>query len=257
MTMTEDRFDAPPLGHNKPPVQTLPERLKEDHAELVGLVDAIAARANDLPKEIGDDEQLKLVAEVGAVAAAEWANTDNARKREKDPFLNASREVDAFFKPFLERLERIKKLLAQRAAKYQDDKEAAARRLQEEAARAARAELEERRKAAEEAARAGRTDDAMDELREAEAAETALREAEAAPEVETVRTDSGVTVAGRKEWAFEIADYDAIPLSKLKPYLDREAVEKAIRSYLKFAKGDAKLEGVRFFQKSAAQFRRG
>ncbi len=259
-TTAAARSDAPPpLGHNNPPEPTLVERLAANHDEALRTVEAIAARANSAPEKIESDLVLASVGEVAAEAARAWKELDAERSREKEPFLKAGREVDAFFKPALDRLDRIKRALTDRVNVYQRAKAAEARRRQQEAEAEARRKAEEARRQAEEAAKHGRADDALAALEDAAAAEREAREAVAATptaaESTRLRTASGTTITTRTTMAFEVEDYDAIPLDKLRPYLDRAAIDKALRAYLKVAKGSAKLPGVRFFEEEAAQFR--
>jgi hypothetical protein len=252
--------DPAPIGHNQPPEPTLIERLGEVYSLEIDRAVRMADRANAAPAIIATDEQLAQIGEIGAEAGKIFKELDALREVEKKPFLEAGRAVDGYFKPALDRLERIKKAMTDRATVYQRAKAAAAREAREAAEREARERADAARREAEKAAAAGRADDAIADLEAAQAAEQQAAQARQAAAATSAADDTRLragetTITTRTEWAFEIADYDAIPLDKLRPYLDRAAVEKALRQFLKFSKGSSPLPGVKFFQQETAQFR--
>ena len=86
-------------------------------------------------------------------------------------------------------------------------------------------------------------------------AERAERQANAST-ADTVRTKvGGVIASATTKWDFEITDYDAIDLNKLRPFLIRADVEKAVRSFVRIQKGSAVIPGVRVFEDVKATFR--
>ena len=92
----------------------------------------------------------------------------------------------------------------------------------------------------------------------AEEAEENARRAEAAARAKSadltrVRSASGAVATTRTSWAFDITDLDAIPLDKIRPYLARDAIEKALRTAVRFGARD--IAGVRIFQDDKATFR--
>lgn len=251
--------DAATIGHNRPPEPTLKERLAEAYADRVAAAAAIAERATAQPKEIDSDETLKIVGDIAADAQKLWKNLDTARANEKAPFLQAGREVDGYFATVLERLERIKGAMLLRATLYNRAKADKERRARDEAARKAREEEEAKRREAEQAAAAGRTDDAMADLEDAQRAAAQAAEAQAAvaapaADLTRVRTDSGTTISTRTEWTFEIVDFSKIELNALRPYIKRDAIEAALRQYVKM--GNRELAGVRIYQDEKAQIGR-
>lgn len=248
------------IGGNLPPEPTIIERLKETYSLEVGAVDDLAARANAAPAEIRSDDELAAIGDIAAAAGKKQRELDTLRETEKRPFLAAGREVDGFFKTPIDRLDRIKRAMTDRATKFQRAKADAERRAREEAERRARAEAEERRLQAEKAAAAGRIDDAVAEAEAAAQAERAARQATAetaakASDMTRVRSESGTLITTKTEMAFEVENYDAIPLDKLRPYLDRAAIDKAIRAFMKINKAASRLGGVRFFEAETAVFK--
>lgn len=249
-----------PIGHNQPPEPTLIERLSEVYSLEIDRAARLAKRANAAPAAVANDDDLAAIGEIGAEAGKLWKQIENLREIEKKPFLDAGKTVQNYFSPTLDRLERIKKAMTGRATVYQRAKATAARAARDAAEKEARERADAARREAEKAAAAGRADDAIADLEAAQAAEQqaaqARRDAAATSAADDTRLRAGeTTITTRTEWAFEIADYDAIPLDKLRPYLDRTAVEKALRQFLKFNKGASALAGVRFFQQEIAQFR--
>lgn len=257
MTMT-DRSDAPGLGHNRPPEPTIPERLADTYTELMAQADAIAKRANDAPKIVPDDAGLAAIGDIGAEALKLWKQADADRQNEKAPYLTAERQVDGFFKPVLERLDRIKRAMLDRATAYNRAKAEAERKQREEAARREREEAEARKREAEQAAADGRVEDAMADVQAAEqaqdnAAAAAAHAAAPAADMTRVRSEAGTVITTATRWRHEITDFDAIPLDRLRAYIKRDAIDAALRQFVK--NGHRQLPGVRIYQEEAAQFR--
>lgn len=243
--------DAPPrAGHNNPPAPTVAERLAEIYGLEIAKVEALAERANNAPKEITNAEQRAIVADIAADADALGKALDRLREVEKKPHLDAGRAIDAYFKENgTVRTGRIEAAMTQRLTAYRKAELAAEQKRQEEAARKAREQAEAASFDAAIAEAEGRHDDAEADTFRAAASEAAAEQIadSQAPRQATV-TAAGTRVSDKTALTFEIVDYDAIPLDKLRPYLKREDVEKALRAYLRFAKENAKLPGVRFFE---------
>lgn len=254
---SEKAFDRQGIGGNLPPA-TLRDRLALDHAPLAEEVENLAAKANAAPKIVDSDQAANLVGDLIKEIAAEAKRVNGTREAEKEPFLKGGREVDGFFKAFSDRLDRMKDGLQARITAFLRAKAAEARRLQEEEANRLRFEAEQRRLEAEQAAKAGRMDDAQADMREAIAAEDGAHEASLAAsskpaDLARTRSDSGTLSTLKATWTFEIADWDSVDLTKLRPHLKRDDVEKAIRRYVQV--GGRELAGVRIFQDEHAVIR--
>lgn len=249
---------AAPIGHNAPP--PLRDILAENHASLLREVEALADRANAAPRQINDDADFDTVGTLAKDAGALVRRVDGFRKTEKEPYLQAGREVDGFFGAMTDRLDRIKAAFQKIADDHMRAKAAEERRRREEEARKAREEEERQREIARRAEEANRakTAEKHDAKADALAEKAAIAEASAqasAADLTRTRTASGTLATARTEWAFEITDVDAIPLDKLRPYLPRAEIEKAIRAYVRFHKDAAPLAGVRIFEDVRASFR--
>jgi hypothetical protein len=245
-------------GHNRPPEPTLPERLAETYAAALTDLDALAATANKLPKEATTDEERDACAEGAADAATQRRALDAARIAEKAPFLKGEREVDGFFRDPLARADRIEKALTQRVTIYNRAKKKREDDARAESERQAREEAAEKQRLAEEAMAAGRTEDAMADLADAaKASDVADDIAQAPPiEPEPVRTATGVTITPATKWTFEITDLAKVDLEALRPFIKPDAIEAAIRAFVRINKGGRQITGVRIFEDDTAKIRR-
>lgn len=247
---------SPSIGHNRPPII---EVLSDTQAALLGEVEALARLAGGAPTEVQGEADLDTMGKLVRAAADLWKRADAARAAEKEPYLVGGREVDGFFKTPLDRLDRIKKVMTDRASIYQR-KVAEEKRVRAEAeAKRLRDEAAARDKAAETAldegltARAGiNADQAKYARQHAEAAEATA----AAPVAELTRTvtQSGILAGAKSAWTFEITNVSEIPLEKLRLYIKPEAIEAAIKAAVKMGVRD--LAGVRIFEQATATFRR-
>lgn len=245
------------IGHNRAPISDV---LAEQYSDLAARVEAIATRANLAPKAIATDTDLNTIGALIRDTRELSGETDKKRESEKRPYLQAGRDVDAFFKVFTDRLDRISTVFKKIADDHARAVAAEARRRAEDEARKAREEADRQAEIARRAEEANRLKTAEKHEAKAEAAEQRAEQAEAvaassAADLVRSRTDSGILSTARTEWAFEITDYDAIPLDKLRPYLKREHVEQAIRAFVKLQKQAAALPGVRVFEDVKSSFR--
>ncbi len=234
------------------------ERLSEDHKSLFDSVEAIADRANNGPREIKSGDDLDACGKLVKDAGALWKKADTARKDEKQPYLDAEREVDDFFRDALARLKRIKDAFEGVGTAYQRKVDAEKRRAAEEEAQ--RLRDEESARLAEAAKAAAENRAPIAEVQEALAEDAGDRAARAeevahasAADLTRTTTTSGITVSASSPWTFEITDYAAINLNDLRPYFKREDVEKAIRLAVK--QGLRHHIGINIFQDVKARFR--
>jgi hypothetical protein len=256
MADDEDRHG---IGGNSPPLE---EVLADTNKALIEEIGPIALRANTLAAEVKNgiktEEQLGKVGELVTDAKALARRIEGRRVEEKKPHLEAGRTVDSFFATYTDRLDRIETAFTSAASAYQRDKVAKQRREAEEAARKLRDEEERKRQEAEKAKRPETVERKLDEADElaAQADAAEARAASSDHELAKVKTETGVTAGASKGYTFKITDYEAIPLDKLRPYIKREEIEKALRSFAKIHKAAASLPGVHFEEEIKASFRR-
>lgn len=243
------------MGGNNPPLE---ETLADTHKTIVAEFDMLILRANATSREVKDDDALGKIGEIVTDALALSKRLDVKRVDEKEPFLTGGRKVDAFFKQYTERLDRVASVFTDIASVYQREKAAAAARKANEEAQRLRDEEERLRKEAEAAKRpatAARKEDAADEAG-AKADDAEARAAVAANDFTKVKTDTGVTAGAKKDWTFEITDYEVIPLDRLRPYFKRSEIESALKAHVRIHKGASPMPGVHFKEEVKATFRK-
>lgn len=245
------------IGHNLPPTDADPlrDRLSEEHAALMKRRDELLEATDRAPAVIEDEDTAgKMTDFIKQVQAAIKA-AEGARVAEKEPFLAAGRTVDGWFKKMTDPLADAKKKLERVLTEYQRKKAERERREREEAARREREEAE--RAAREAAERAAALQSEADlagaivaEEAAAQAAADAARAAQAAAakpaDLSRSRGDYGGVASLRTFWDFEGLDRDALDLEALRPHIPADALEKAVRSFVKA--GGRQLRGVRIFE---------
>lgn len=248
------------VGGNNPPEPTLVEKMTEAAAPLVKELDALAEKANALPKTVKSDEENLEVGAVVKEARSISKRVEALRVEIKAPIIQAGKDVEAFFGVPADRLKRIITTLEDRGTAFVNAKAAGERRLREEQARIAREKAEEERRKADAAADAGRVQTAAKAEGRAEAAEDQARRFEMAAEksnADLVRArGAGWTVATAKtKQDIRIVNFAEADLETLRPFLDREQVLKAARAWLKVTKGTEALKGFEIFDDLKAQYR--
>lgn len=279
------------IGGNNPPeliadAAGLNAKLPVDYAQSLQETSKALADANrDIPKIVENDTQMAVVTRTVVELRRLIQTIDSHRVKEKAPYLAAERAVDTFFKGMTDRLETAKTVIEKRGNIYNQQKAAAERAERERQAREAterlRQEQEEaariaREKAEAEAAAArARNPDRKEELREAVgaiedklidqsaqvqvAATIAQEAAQAASEktAELVRTrfDGGYMATGRQVGYVEITDYDLLPLDKLRPYIPRDALEKAVKAFARQTQHKESLPGAIIEMRDATVYR--
>ena len=247
------------MGGNLPP--PLRAILAEKYEPLNTAIEGILERHDNAPVKVASDADDAFIGAIVVDARKVWKQVEDSRDAEGRPHLEAKREIDGYFKGLGERIERVIKDLERSGKAYRDEKIAAARRQAEAEAREREAEAARQRKLAEDEATRGRPNaaarhaDKADEEQEAALAAAASANARAA-DIPRHRTD-GVTASTRTEWAFEITDYAAIAatLGPLGPYLARDAIDKAVRAYVRIHKNTAPLAGVKIFEDAKARYK--
>ena len=251
--MTDKTEQAPGIGHNAPPIE---EILADTRSALLARVEPIAERANGLPKKIASEDDLALVTPVVVDAKALAKEIENARRDDKQPYLDGGRAVDAFFKPHKDRLDRIASVFERLASDFQREKIRQERARAEESERKAAAEAERLRKEAEAAKKPETQQRKLDAAAEADnAADRAAAAASRSGNELGKVTTAGGTARAQTFWNFAIDNYGEVDLNAIRDFIDREAVEKAIRAKIKIQKGNTDIPGVRVFEDVKASIR--
>jgi flagellar biosynthesis GTPase FlhF len=242
------------FGSNKAPITVV---LETDFADLTAEVEEAISKAEALPGLVKSEQDLGTIGSCIADIRALAKKLDGVRVEEGRPLLDATKSLNEFFKGLAGRLSDVTEPLQRAADDYARRKAAEERAKREQEAAEARRREEEARRKAEKA----KTEDAAilaNARVELASANTERAEQEAAVSAaDLVRTrTNGVTASAKTEWSFRIANYAAIDLNALRPYLARADVEKAIRSMVRIQKGDTSLPGVEVFEDIKSTFRR-
>ena len=234
----------------------------ERHGALVRRRDDLLQAVDRVPATVEDEQTAGDVGDFIKQLDAGRKAAEGARVAEKEPFLEGGRTVDGWFKKITEPLAKAKTEIEGRLNIYLGKKAAAARKAREEVERKAREEavrlaadaalLEENAKdattldnavAAEEAAKVA-----------AKTAAKAQQEATAKPaDLSRIRGDYGAVASLRTHWTFDDLDRPALDLESLRQHLSTDALEKAIRSFIKA--GGHELDGVRIFETTSTVVR--
>lgn len=251
------------IGHNAGNMaESLRDDLSEKHQDVRTRAAELIAAADRVPASVDSDETAGKIGDFIKQITACHKAAEGARVAEKEPHLAASRIVDGFFKAITDPLEKAKKDIERRLTAYLREKADAERRAREEAARIEREAAEAARKAAEEAERQAQDSATLQTAIDAEAAakqaaadaEKARKAAEVnAAELSRNRGDYGSVSSLRTFWDFSDLDRAALDLETLRHHLPTDALEKAVRSFIKA--GGRDLRGVRIFENTQAAVR--
>lgn len=243
----------PGRDHNNPP--SLVELLEEETLDLRTRRDELLGSVSRVPASIEDEDTNKRAADLVRMVTACRKKAETNRVDRKEPFLAAERSVDAAYKKITDPLDLAKKQVEQRMTAFQRAKADAERRAREAEARRQWEEAERQRQEAAAAAAAMRTEEDLEAAAAAEDrakqqaadAERARREAAAKPaELSRSRGDFGAVASLHTFWNFADLDRDTVDLEALRQHLPIDAIEKAVRSFIKA--GERKLRGCTIFE---------
>jgi hypothetical protein len=252
------------IGDNSPPpeIEILRERLSDSNVTLLARRDELLASLPRVPAIIEDEQTCGKVADLIKLFTACAKSAEGARIAAKEPFLESGRAVDGFFKQIIDPLTKAKITIETKLTAYQRiqvaeerrRREAEEQRQREEASRLAR-------EAAEQAALMRSQTDldaavSADELaRQAAAdAERAAKAAAVKPaELSRARGDFGAVASLRTWWDMRDLDRDVVDLEALRPHIALDAIEKAVRSFIRA--GGRKLRGAAIFENTTSQVR--
>lgn len=210
-----------------------------DTNELLVAASMRLQEANQLT--IATAEDLDAASDLFNATKNERDAHERSRVVEKEPHLEAGRQVDAKWKPILTTLDSASTAIANKIRTFRREME---RRAEEEQRRLREQQEKERQRLARQAEKAeakGLTDTADALIREAETMQPAIVEPAMPKRI------PGVQMA--EHWAFEIEDPDKLPREYLIP--DQQAIRRVVQAM----KGRTSISGVRVYQED--QVRRG
>lgn len=266
----------PPLGHNRPAdwislgldgrialdAAAMRDWLAGEIEHLTGRRDALLGSFGRCPNVVNDEETAKKVADLIKAIAACIKNAEADRVSRKEPILEAARVTDGVYRAVTDPLAKAKTTVEGRLTLYQREVAAAERRRREAEETAAREEAARRAREAAEAAARLRTEEDLARAISAEElakramadAEWAAKEAAAKPaELSRQRSDLGSVASLRTFWDFADLDRAALDLEALRPHLQMEALERALRSFVKA--GGREIRGARIFENTTTSVR--
>lgn len=259
--------EAPPgPGHNLPPTrgEIVADEIKNRTTPLRQRIAELEVGLLRVPQEI-DSTNAETATDFVKQVKRALGDAEKLRKDMKQPSLDEGRAIEAAFKALVKDCagwvkgvqDRIDTYRQKKAAEETAAKEAALERARKTEAEAL-AEAEQKRQEGEEMAIAAQTQAdrtaAAAKLAEAKDADSTAETAQAQAVQTTralkqptqIRGDYGAVATGQKHWTFEIENYDHVNFWTLRPYIGREAIEKAIRAFI--ADGGRDLAGVRIFE---------
>lgn len=264
---------AADIGHNNPPPADMArdefdarlDALLDEQGIDRSRIDAVVASAGRALCE--DDEQAGRCGDLIRQIRSLSGLVNQAHSEVKAPYLAAGRAVDDKKNTLNAPLDAAKRSVDNLLSAHMQRKEAAAReeqRRREQEERDRRAEQEriareqeaERRRLAEENRYQRAVGELVgDPLPEPEPMPAPEPEPEVVHQAASiaVRSDMGVSVSGKKNWTYEITDYDSALLSMANNATVKEAVEKAVSAQVRA--GVREIAGVRIFQSIKANVR--
>jgi hypothetical protein len=238
------------IGHNSGlSPEAVRQILDQDFFDLVQRTAELEAAAKRVPEKVTDDTMSGMVADQVQQIRDHIKALSDAHEEQKKPFLLCGKVVDQFFNPSIKDLTALKDAVLRRNTVYLQAKERKAREAAEAEAKAAR-------EAAERIANTATTDAEIDlAIEQEEIAEAAAAKA-VAPANELTRLHGSLGTATSLRnfgWKHRNVDRGKLDLESLRPYLPAEAIDQALRAYIR-ANGDnpRALNGVEFFEDKRA-----
>lgn len=253
-----DAAAEPGIGHNRAPTlaEELADSLPQDLADELKRTADLLAGCERLPEAIDDEVTAGKFSDFIGQLEGHVRLLEKRRKEQKEPYLRAGDYVDDWFRAEKDRLTKSAAPIQARLGAYQEAQEekrrAEQKRLADEAAAREQAALDAA-KAAMAEGDIDKAESAIDAAVEHRAeAQTHAHLAGAKPNELTRVRGAGSLSWLQETWTFEITSQKHIPLVTLRPYLALDAIEAAIRRFMKANEADIKsgkatLKGVRFF----------
>lgn len=248
------------VGSNMPPLdllvgEALREKLRDENQDLIKRCEELLAAADRIPGSIDDEQTAMKGADFSRQLSAAIKQADVKRVGAKEPYLEGGRNIDGFFTAISNPLERAKAKIGELLTIYQRTKAEAERRRREDEERRRREEAERlAREAAEAAAKVADEKSLQAAIEQERVAKEAVADvvkanvaAEAkSSELSRTRGEYGAVASLRTYWTFSDIDRAALDLDKLRMHIPLDALERAVRAYIKV--GGRELRGVKIFE---------
>lgn len=261
VALAEDRLA---IGGNMPPpdVDPLLDRLRDNHADLIKRRDELLGGIERAPAVIEDEDTAGRMADFVRLQIDKFIkHAKVVHQDEKKYFLDSGRTVDGFKDFLIDDILAGKKMLNAARIAFADKKAAAEKRRRDEEAYKARKAQKALDRAAEEAAAKLRNETDLNAAIVAEeaaeaarlTAEKAAKEAAAKPaELGRTRGEYGSLTTLKQFWDFSDLDRATLDLEALRDHIPGDALEKAVRSWIKankdYLEGGRRIDGVRIYE---------
>jgi len=243
----DDMFETtevkPGIGHNRAPatvtvdlayaaaqkiIPDLPAWLEERHAKIEARVKELIEASGRAPEKIkvADNTTAEKFSDLRKQIQTAIKAANAARLDDKKVFDEPGKVIHSFWTKRIDSLEAIQGRIDRTLKVWMMENEAAAKKAADEARR-----KEEERVAKLQAK--GKTVEPVDV-------------APVEPERPRVSGDLGSTTSTRKVWTFRDLDRNEIDLEALRPYLTLEAIEGAVRQYIRA--GNRNIKGATVFE---------
>lgn len=234
------------IGHNRPEPASVADWLAVEYSLQEEDAQKQLSLARSLPEVVEDDDDLAKYTVVITGIRTVIKNGEAARVKEKDPYLKTERAIDAFFKGIETRLAKAAGVLERRVHEHQMRKLAEERRRREQEAAEREREADEARKKME---RARSIEKVAEREIEAHLADMRAQQADAmtqAKPADMVRTrvEGGPLVTASRVPFVDVTDYDKLDLEKLRPYIARDALMRAVRAWARLTNHQEKMDGA-------------
>lgn len=262
-----DNEITPGIGHNVPPtpsVATQGEMQAFLEAGLSGLMtrrSEVSDGLDELPVEIGDDDEAQIVIENLGMADKFCTTAEEARKEITRPYLDTQRYVKSWFDALVHPVQLRRQRVRLTLTAYQQKVAAAERQRREAEARIAEAEA--KRKADEAAAALREQQNAADvEAKMAQAAKAAAEADRATSDAAGTQADMsrargvyGSVASLRTVWKWRVTDRNAVPREFM--MIDEAKVREAARERDPDSKKPtAVIPGIEWYAEAVSQVRR-
>lgn len=291
MTMTDNPREA--IGGNQPPdyAQEVIDRLAREYPHVDRETAALLDEARTLPNPM-TDESLPDYTRIVKAGRDLFTRLDTMHDAEKQPYLRGGQGCDGFFFTFMDKIKRRTgtrgakpgmldilqaridnfaeaKRVAEEQRRRQEAIEAERKRLAAEAARIQAEQEAEAARLAAERARKPHTQEAkeevaahaetqataarIEEFQAANTAEIATIQAAAKPaDMIRTRMEEGILTSAKRDDA-TVTDYDAIDLNKLRPFINRDALDKAVRQWARNTNYAEPMAGVQITRRTGGR----
>lgn len=245
-----DDRPGPGRGHNEAPpaAQSITDQMMRDYAELVKSKDHLLATTARFGTKVNNKTELGTFSHAVVDMRDTIARSKAFHKKEKEPYLRGGQAIDAFFFGINEQLSKRMSELESRVNTYQLAILAEERRVREEAARKANEAAEEARLKADRARNADMIAQRQTEANVAERTAEAAFEATQVKPAGLVRTrfeETNTLVTMKEEAYAEVLDYDLLPLNLLRPYIARDALDRAVKQFAKITEHKTQIPGTK------------